>query len=237
MSHKEICMRLIAALAFAALSLPTVAVAQGPGMAAGLPLVVEMKKVEVGAWAEYTMAMGDMKLSSRWALVGRDAKSNTLEMSTKGMPMAKPVVLRMVLAADPTSGAKPPKPMVMQFGDDAPMFVPPDTPTQSFQRPDEKNLVGKEEIKVAAGTFKTAHYREKNAMGTVDVWVSESVPPLGLVKVITAPEVDKSAPSGMQVPAATMELAATGTGAKPAVTKKPKPFDPKKMNGLAGGGP
>ena len=62
-------MRLIAALAFAALSLPTVAVAQGPGMAAGLPLVVEMKKVDVGAWAEYTMAMGDMKLSSRWALV------------------------------------------------------------------------------------------------------------------------------------------------------------------------
>jgi hypothetical protein len=230
-------MRLTAAFAFAVLSLPTIAVAQGPGMAPGLPLVVDMKKVEVGAWAEYSMSMGEMKLSSRWALVGRDAKSNTLEMATKGTPMAKPVVLRMVLAADPTSGAKPPKPMVMQFGDDAPMFVPPDTPTQSFQRPDEKNLVGKEEVKVAAGTFKTAHYREKNAMGTVDVWVSESVPPLGLVKVITTPEVDKNAPAGMQVPAATMELAATGTGAKPVVTKKPKAFDPKKMNGLVGGGP
>ena len=44
-------MRLIAAfaLAFAVLSLPAVAGAQGPGMAPGLPLVVDMKKVEVGA--------------------------------------------------------------------------------------------------------------------------------------------------------------------------------------------
>jgi hypothetical protein len=39
----------------------------------------------------------------------------------------------------------------------------------------------------------------------------------------------------MQVPAATMELSATGTGAKAAITKKPKPFDAKKMGGLVGG--
>lgn len=216
---------------------PTVAAAQGPGMPSGMPLVVDMKKIALGAWADYQMSMGEMTLASRWALVARDAKSNTVEMTTKGGPMAKPVILRMVLPADPTSGAKPPRPMVMQFGDEAPMFVPPETPAQSFQRPDDKNLVGKEEIKVAAGTFKTAHYREKNAMGTVDVWVSEDVPPLGLVKVVTTPEEDKSAPAGMQIPAATMELAATGTGAKAAITKKPKPFDPKKMNGLVGGAP
>ena len=106
---------------------------------------------------------------------------------------------------------------------------------QKFQRPDPKNLVAKEEIKVAAGTFQATHYREKNAMGTVDVWVNETIPPLGLVKVITAPEVDKKAPAAMQIPAATMELSGTGKGAKPAITKKPKPFDAKKMSGLVGG--
>ena len=115
------------------------------------------------------------------------------------------------------------------------MFVPKDTPVQKFQHPDAKNLVGKEEIKVAAGTFQASHYREKNAMGTVDVCVNETVPPLGLVKVITAPDVDKSAPDAMQIPAATMELSATGKGAKPVITKKPKPFDAKKMSGLVGG--
>ena len=225
------------ALALAiSLCLPSLASAQGPGVPAGMPLVVDMKKVEIGSWAEYSMTMGSITLSSRWALVARDAKSNTLEMTTKGGPVAKPVVLRMVLAADPTSSDKTPKPMVMQFGDDAPMLVPSDTPVQSFQHPDPKNLVAKEDLKVPAGTFKTSHYRDKNAMGTVDVWVNETVPPLGLVKVITTPEVDKSAPAAMQVPAATMELSAMGTGAKAVITKKPKPFDAKKMGGLVGGG-
>jgi hypothetical protein len=228
-------MRLFPSLALAALMLPTSASAQSPGVPAGMPLVVDMKKVELGSWAEYAMTMGSITLSSRWALVARDAKSNTLEMTTKGGPVAKPVVLRMVLSADPTSGDKPPKPMVMQFGDEAPMLVPSDTPVQKFQHPDPKNLVAKEQIKVAAGTFQTTHYREKNAMGTVDVWVNETISPLGLVKVITAPEVDKNAPAAMQIPAATMELSATGKGAKPAITKKPKPFDEKKMSGLVGG--
>jgi hypothetical protein len=226
-------MRLFPSIALAALLLPASVHAQG--MPAGMPLVVDMQKVEIGTFADYAMTMGSMSLTSRWALVARDAKSNTLEMTTKASQMTKPVVLRMVLAADPTSDKTPPKPMVMQFGDEAPMFVPKDTPVQKFQHPDAKNLVGKEEIKVAAGTFKTSHYREKNAMGTVDVWVNDTIPPLGLVKVITAPDVDKSAPDAMQIPAATMELSATGKGAKPAITKKPKPFDAKKMSGLVGG--
>jgi hypothetical protein len=125
----------------------------------------------------------------------------------------------------------------MQFGDEAPMVVPPDTPVQKFQRPDEKNLVGKEEIKVAAGTFATSHYRDKNAMGTVDVWVSDTVMPLGIVRVVTTPQVEKNAPDAMQVPAATMELSGAGKGAKAVITKKPKPFDAKKMEGLVGAQP
>ena len=227
-------MRLHSSLVLAYLLLPSLANAQGPGVPAGMPLVVDMQKIEVGSWAEYTMTMGSMSLSTRWALVARDAKSNTLEMATKGGPVAKPVVLRLVLPADPTSSDKPTKPMAVQFGNDAPMLVPKDTPMQKFQRPDAKNLVGKEDIKVAAGPFKTSHYREKNAMGTVDIWVNETVLPLGIVKVVTAPEVDAKAPGAMQVPAATMELSSTGKGAKPVITKKPQPFDEKKMGGLVG---
>jgi len=180
------------------------------------------------------MSMGSISLTSRWALVARDASSNTVEMTTKGGPVAKPMVLRMVLPADPTSGEKPKKPMVVQFGNDAPMLAPPDTPTQRFQRPDEKNLIGKEEVKLAAGGFQTTHYREKNAMGTVDVWVSDAVPPLGLVKVLTTPDVGKNAPDAMKIPPATMELAAIGKGAKAVITKKPRPYDEKKMGGLVG---
>jgi len=210
--------------------------AQAPGVPAGMPLVVDMAKLEVGAWADYKMSMGSIDLASRWALVARDAKTNTLEMTTTGAAVAKPVVLRMVLAADPTTDLKPRRPMVVQFGHEDPMLAPPETPVQRFQRPDDTNLVGTEELKVAAGTFATRHYREKNAMGTVDIWVSETVAPLGVVKVVTTPQVDKSAPEAMQVPPAVMELSGTGTGEKPAITKKPRPYDEKKMGGLVGGG-
>jgi hypothetical protein len=41
----------------------------------------------------------------------------------------------------------------------------------------------------------------------------------------------------MQIPPATIELTKTGKGAKPVITKKPKPFDPKKMQGLVGDAP
>lgn len=217
------------------LAFPLAARAQAPGVPAGMPLVVDMAKLEVGSWADYKMSMGSVDLTSRWALVARDAKSNTLEMTTTGAAVAKPVVLRMVLAADPTTELKPKRPMVVQFGHDDPMLAPPDTPVQRFQRPDDKTLVGKEELKVAAGTFPTRHYREKNLMGTVDIWVSEGVAPLGVVKVVTTPDVDKSAPEAMQIPPAIMELSGTGTGEKPAITKKPKPYDEKKMGGLVGG--
>ena len=229
-------MRTAIALAFAVAFLPSLANAQTPGVPSAMPLVVEMGKVEVGSWAEYKLTMGSMSLTSRWALVARDAKTNTIEMSTMGGPVAKPVVLRMVLPADPLSAEKIKKPMVVQFGDEAPMLAPPDTPVQKFQRPDEKNLVGKEEIKVPAGTFQASHYREKNAMGTVDIWVSDAVSPLGLIKVLTSPELAKDEPEAMRVPPATMELASTGKGAKPAITRKPKPYDEKKMGGLVGGG-
>jgi hypothetical protein len=227
-------MRLVSALALASLLFPALARAQGPGTGAALPLAVDMQKVEVGAWSEYKMSMGSVALSSRWALVARDDKSSTLETTTRGTQIAKQIAVRMVLPPDPTSGEKPPKPTVVQFGDEPPMLGPKDEPPQKFQRPDEKKLVGKEEVKVAAGTFKTSHYREKNPNGTVDLWVSETVFPLGIVKLVTTPEVDKREPAAMQVPPAIMELVSTGKGAKPVITKKPRPFDKDKMHGLVG---
>ena len=48
-----------------------------------------------------------------------------------------------------------------------------------FKRPEAKNLVGEETIKVKAGSFKSKHYREKSPAGDkIDYWVSESAPPI-----------------------------------------------------------
>jgi hypothetical protein len=215
--------------ALALLLLPAPATAQTGGLPAGMPLVVDMQKVEVGAWAEYVATVEKRPFTSRWALVARDAKSNTLEMTTKGKEFKKPMILRVVLPADPTSKDRLPKPPLVQLGDDAPMLAPPDFPPPKFQRPDPADLVGQEEIKVPAGTFPTSHYRQKNASGTVDIWVSETMPPIGIVKAVNTPEPDKSLPPSMQSSPSTQELVAVGRGAKPAVTKKPVPFDTSRL--------
>ena len=230
----RIATRRVLFLVAAAVAVPVPAGAQAPGTPASMPLVVDLRKIEVGSWADYTGKVGGLALSSRWALVARDAKSNTVEMTTHGKPMSKPVALRVVLPVDPTRDEKLPRPMLVQLGNDAPMTVPKDMPPPKFQRPDPKNLVGTETVKVPAGGFEAKHYRETNASGTVDIWVNDTVAPIGVVKAVMTPAVDPQAPAAMQVGPYTQELAAVGKGAKPAVTKKPRPFDEQKMRGLVG---
>jgi hypothetical protein len=224
-------------IALALILLPAAAAAQATGSPQSLPLVVDLKKAPVGSWAEYGMSFGEVKMKSRWALVARNASSTTLEMSMLGAMAAQmggKITLKMVLDPDPIGAAQPVKEMVMQVGDGDPMQAPPDVPKQKFQKPDAKTVVGKETIKVEAGTFPTTHYRDHTPVGTVDVWVSEAVPPLGLIKVTTTPEPKSGGADAPAIPPATMELTGTGTGAKPTITKPAKPYDP---NGMTGGAP
>jgi hypothetical protein len=195
-----------------------------------MPMVVDLKKVAIGSWASYSTTVGQMAMSMKIALVARDVSSVTMETSMEGGMMAMmggTMTMKLVMAPDPTTAAKPIKQMIMQMGDQDPMLAPDTMPVQKYSKPDPKTLVGKETIKVAAGSFRTTHYRNKTKQGTTDVWVSEQAPPTGLVKLTTsAVQV-----GGQQVPGTTMELTATGRGAKPIITKPAKPFDPQKMMG------
>jgi hypothetical protein len=219
-------------IALALALLPAAAAAQPTGSPQSLPLVVDLQKAAVGSWAEYGTSIGKTPMKSRWALVARDASSTTLEVSTEGGPFAKArgkVTLKMVLDPDPIGAAKPVKEIVVQLGDGEPVQQPPNGPVQKFHKPDAKTLVGRETIKVAAGSFKTTHYRDLSPAGTVDVWVSEKVVPLGLVKVVTASKAKTGEASSSPLPPVTMELVATGRGAKPTITKPAKPFAPRQM--------
>jgi hypothetical protein len=201
-----------------------------------MPMVVDLKKIDVGSWASYTTTMGEMKMTAKTSLVARDASSVSMETSMEGGMMAMmggKMTMRLVMDPDPTISEKPVKQVVMQIGDQDPMLAPDNMPAQKYSKPDPKSLVGKETLKTAAGSFKTAHYRSKTPQGTVDVWVSEDVPPTGLVKLTT----EAMQAGGQPIPAMTMELAAMGKGAKPTITKAPKPFDPQKMMGGAAPAP
>lgn len=215
---------------------PAVAHAQAPGQGPPMPIAVDLGKVPAGSWADYTMTMGTLpQMKMRMALVSKSAAANVIETSVEGgmMSHAGKMVMQMVLApgADATV-----KKMAMQMGAGDPMELPTTmTGDKPFTKPKAKDLVGSETIKVAGGSFKTKHYRDKTPQGDkVDYWVSETALPLGLVKV----EVDQK--NNPQIKGKmTMELAATGKDAKPAITKAPKPFDQaalmQQMMGAAGG--
>lgn len=211
-----------------------VALGQGPG-SASTPMAVDLKKVAVGSWSEYSMSMGRPELGamkSRWSLVARDAKSSTIEMTVEGSAIASvggKMVVKSVLVPDPVNAEKPVKEMIVKMGDRDPMRMPldlPGMPTQRFEKPSPKNLVAREQIKVAAGPFTASHFREVTERGTIDSWVNEEVGPLGVVKVITSPKPGTLGPDGQPLSPVTMELTARGKDAKPLITQPAKPFDP-----------
>lgn len=226
--------------------LPAVAAFLVGGVAAGqgqaplypptTPLAVDFKKAPLGSWAEYRVTVGGAApatMKVRWAFLAREPAGNTVELTIEGPEasiarMGGKVVARMVLVPDPVGVSKPFKGIVMQVGDREPVQVPldlPGMPAQKFQNPDPKKLVGKESIAVAAGSFATSRYRDHFEDSTVDSWLSESVPPLGLVKFHSTPRPAAAGPGGRPLAPVTMELVAHGKNARPAITRPARPFD------------
>lgn len=209
----------------------------GMGTMGGTPLATDLKKVPVGSWAEYTATFGPMTMKSRWALVGRNQQGHTIEMAMEGGPMSMmggAVVTKIVLGLDPTGSANPIKQMLIQMRNQDPMEMPVNSPmmaTQKFQKPDPQKLVGQETITVAAGSFKTSHYRDMSEQGTTDIWVNENIAPMGLVKMQMVPKPGVKGPGGSPMPPVGMELVARGKDAKAIITKAPKPFNPEHLHG------
>ncbi len=222
----------------ALLSVPAAASAQmtqGPPT----PLAVDLAKMPVGSWAKYNMTMGTMPpMSMKMALVTRSAAGNTLEMSVEGGLAAKAGKVITQMTLPPGSEGNVQK-LVLQVGSNDPMEMPVQgAQGKQFAKPDPKTLVKEETVKVTAGSYKAKHYHDKTPQGdTVDFWVSESVAPLGLVKI----EMTQKSNPMINGPIK-MELAAVGKDAKPVITKKSKPFDQNELvkqmmgGGAAGGG-
>jgi len=209
--------------------------AQQLGAEAPMPLAVDLAKVPLGSWADYTMSMGAMApMTARMALVARKGSSNTIEMTVSGgmMAMSGGSMVVQQQIEDDKKGTPTVEHLVMQLGSNDPMEMPPDAARgRRFSRPDPKTLIGSETIKAGGSSFKTKHYRDKTPEGDrIDYWISENVPPMGLVK--------------MEIPSSTVkiELKDRGKGAKQAITKPAQPFDEEKlrkqaMAGAAGATP
>lgn len=218
---------------FAALSLIAglVLAAARPAMAQApsgptVPIAVDLAKVPLGSWSEYTVDMGAMPpMKQRFALVGRGPRGHELELALEGGPMGAPGKVLVKVDLDPDQRkTERVKRVVMQIGQLEPMEMPTTGPGQQaanqFSTVDPKKYVDTQEIKVPAGTFKAKHYRDKMPDGSaIEYWVNEDVPPFGIVKM------NANLPGG----AAVMQLASRGKGAKPAITRPPRPFDQQKL--------
>ena len=139
------------------------------------------------------------------------------------------MVTRMVLLPDPIGASKPIRQLVVQLGDRDPVEVPlgsPACPARSSRTPTPRSWWAGRPSPSAAGTFAAGHYRDVFPDSTVDSWLSDRVPPLGVVKIVSTPRPDAVGPGGQPLPPVTMELTAHGKDARPAITRPARPFDP-----------
>jgi hypothetical protein len=210
------------ALAALTLVVALPAAAQSPGPV--LPMGMDIRKAAVGTWSEYTVTVAELPpFQQRFALVGRDAATHSVEMISQGGTMgpAGKAIIKVILEADPAKKERVRK-VIIQVADNDPMELQqdPSRDKDQFAPLNPRKLVGKETLKVAAGSFATRHYRDKAAAGVMDVWVSDEAPPFGIVKMRGS-----ASQGGETSYPITLELAARGKDAKPVITKAPQPFD------------
>ena len=139
-------------------------------------------KAPVGSWAEYTTSMKGRteQVKIRYSLVERSAKKMALEIDGQ-TPMG---ALLMRMEYEPAGeGAWKLSKAKMQMGGGAAqeMPIPPSTPL--LKKGDELGeVVGKSSVKTAVGTFDAKQYKKTLPQGTFDLWMSDKVFPVGLVK-------------------------------------------------------
>jgi hypothetical protein len=189
-----------------------------------MPTAFDFDDVPLGRWAEYEETyMGTTTIKERVALVAKGSDGNTVETTTEMKPGQKTVFATSFVAA-PEGGTRVVS-NVFQVEGDAPMESPPLGPSeQPYPRVDPRKLVlvGIETVTVRVGTFRAKHYRDKTVFGEqVDVWVDDSVWPIGVVKLESEQKQHPTLRGGFK-----FELAATGGAAIAQITTAARPFDP-----------
>jgi hypothetical protein len=188
-----------------------------------MPSAIDLDMVPLGRWAEYDETyLGTVTIKERIALVAKGAAGNTLETTTETAGGNKTVFATVFSGGREGAGAGQVMSNVFQVADDPPMQAPPLAPGQApYPRLDVSKLAGVDTIGTRAGAFRARHYRDRTPYGEqVDVWIDETVGPLGLIKLEAEQKQHPTIRAGF-----TFELAATGGGAIPQITEPALPFD------------
>jgi hypothetical protein len=128
--------------------------------------------------------------------------------------------MQMTYAPGEGVGATP-RSSAVQVGDHPPMQQPPEASAgagAALGAADGMTWVtAREDVTVPAGSFEAAHLRQRrNDGGTLDMWLSRAVFPIGIVRL------RETSADGHT---STTELERTGGGAAPRVRGTPRPYD------------
>lgn len=173
----------------------------------------------IGAGAAYLVEEKQNRHEMELAVVGTETvagqKGYWLEMALKDPRQGQTVVKYLYMADGNQMQIKR---FIVQPAGQQPMEMPMGTPgaergSQTADFRQEAELVGQESITTPAGTFACQHYRLKDRSG--DFWVSEKVPPWGLVKTTSQHS--------------NMTLLRVISNAKTRITGTPQKFDPMEM--------
>lgn len=158
--------------------------AQMPGQG---PRIGGLWNPQVGSGAVYEMTdQRGRKREMEIAIVGTESHQGKpghwVEITVLD-PGGKVMVMKrlMIRSGDQLDVAR----VIMQRGDEAPMEMPvgmgmgPRQESQSADVRKDGTHLGTETVTTPAGTFTCEHYRDRKGE---DVWISENVPPYGLVK-------------------------------------------------------
>jgi hypothetical protein len=177
----------------------------------------EFKPVD-GSWAEYQMKMkdqGEAPTKMKMSMVGKEGTSYWYETVMQGKER---MVTKILVSGDPED-QKNVKRVIMKPGNEPAMEMPiMNTAKQKGKaQPSKGKFVdkGMESVTVPAGTFQARHMQYQDGKDVVDTWMSEKVPPYGLVK--------------SQSKDFEMMLTGYGMGAKSLITETPRKMQMPKM--------
>jgi hypothetical protein len=199
--------------------------AAGPPTVPPLPIAADVTTVPVGSWSEYAMSGGGASGTVRWAVIARDAKGTTFEVSMPDSQLGKgktgTIVQRMTVGL-----TRKVDDAAIQVGEADPLALKGTAKDMRFTTPDPATKTGDESVTVQAGTFSASHYRVTSPQGTLDYWVAaDKAPPLGLVKLTFSASTKAKVVKKRAAGTVTIELAKTGSDAKATIVKKAVALD------------
>jgi hypothetical protein len=188
------------------------------GMRPQMPMGIFTPTIGAGGVYDET-AQDGTKTSIEYDLIGKESVNGRdgywLEFTTN-QRMGQ-MVMKMLIVP---GSDQPTTHLIMQMGKNPPMDMTQMAQRGNSAKPnyDVRNGgqdLGKESVTVPAGTFSCEHYR--TASGG-DTWVSNQIPPFGMVKSVTN--------------GTTLVLTKVVSDAKDKITGTPVPFNPMMMQGM-----